>query len=362
MNLHFQPIQLNLEPRPGWWKVRTNEIIHVCKNVRKGHAEIIAETPGGYPVYAVFYGDFHEDPPQSNWSAASSSSSWKTCFSRRQDKQTVLFLAGIHGAEAESVCAAVNLIQMLETGTDFKGETDCELLSLADRYRFIIIPCANMDARAISPDHLRHANYHDFRAASQGIWKNGNVIEWRESKMYYPLPQDKVLYPGGYPNSEGFNIMHDACPGHIRTPEARGILQLCERWCVDFVLNGHSCEYEPSLIRQNHFTYPAYREIGEILCRKTDYAFWKAGLRSEEPKGPFSASGYTFNLNNMITFACGALCCTLECSVGASHDKCPFAANYTFEQLTLPPFIALKVIFSQGLETPFRQTLASDLK
>ena len=66
--LKFKPYEIpNLEPRPDFWKVRPNEIIDVCKNVKRGRPEIIATTPGGFPVYAVFYGEFTEAPPQTNW-------------------------------------------------------------------------------------------------------------------------------------------------------------------------------------------------------------------------------------------------------------------------------------------------------
>ena len=120
--LKFKPFEIpNLEPRPDFWKVRPNEIIDVCKSVKRGHSEIIATTPGGFPVYAVFYGDFTEAPPQTNWSAGSSSTTYKSYVGDKPDKQTILFCAGIHGAEAECVAAAVNLIQMLETGKDFRG-------------------------------------------------------------------------------------------------------------------------------------------------------------------------------------------------------------------------------------------------
>ena len=111
MNIPFEPIQLDIEPRPDWWKVRTQEIVDICRSVKRGKAEIIAETPGGFPVYAVFYGDFSEPAPQTNWSAGSSSSTY-TSYDPREagSPQTFLFLAGIHGAEAESVAAAVNKI------------------------------------------------------------------------------------------------------------------------------------------------------------------------------------------------------------------------------------------------------------
>lgn len=344
--LRFEPIQLGLEPRPDWWKVRPEEIIDLCSSVKRGRSEVIAETPAGFPVHAVFYGDFSEPAPRTNWSAGSSSSTYKSYFAREENApQTVLFVAGIHGAEAESVAAAVNLIQMLETGRDFRGKTYPGLLDLIEKYRLIIIPCANMDGRAISPDHLRKACYEDFRAASQGNWLNGEIIGWRGSKEYFPLPLDKVSYPGGYPNSEGFNIMHDACPGHIRTAEARGILQLCERWCVDAVLNGHSCEYKPSIVPPSNLTYRTHAERVASIATRINQAFYDHKLWPAEPvPAPIVPRGSTFNLNTLITLASGALALTLECCV---------SLEYTFDEMAEPNFIALETLLQDGLEKPF---------
>ena len=345
MNIPFEPIQLDIEPRPDWWKVRTQEIVDICRSVKRGKAEIIAETPGGFPVYAVFYGDFSEPAPQTNWSAGSSSSTY-TSYDPREagSPQTFLFLAGIHGAEAESVAAAVNLIQMLETGTDFRGKSRPALLDLISRYRFIIIPCANMDGRAISPDHLRKADFQAFRTASQGTWLDGELIGWQGSKEFFPLPLDKVSFPGGYPNAAGFNIMHDACPGNIRTAEAKGILQLCERWRVDAVLNGHSCEYPPSILPPTQLLYPAHQERGAQIAADFLRRAYEEKLRPDLPDVPAGARSATFNLNTMIMFASGALPLTLECCV---------SGDYTFDELMDPNFAALEVFLEDGLQKPF---------
>ena len=71
----FKPFEIeNLEPKPSFWQVRPDEVIKVCKAVKNGRAEVVAKTPLGYPVYAVFFGDFSEPAPQTNWSAGNSSS------------------------------------------------------------------------------------------------------------------------------------------------------------------------------------------------------------------------------------------------------------------------------------------------
>ena len=340
----------NLEDRPHFWRVRPAEIVELCRNVKKGRSEIIATTPGGRPVYAVFYGDFSEAAPQTNWSAGSSSTTWKTYVGEKPDVQTIMFCAGIHGAEAESVAAAVNLIQLLETGRDFRGKTDAELLVLVRKYRLILLPCVNMDGRAISPDHLRGVNYETFRAVSQGRWKDGSPIGWRGSKEYFPLPLDRVSHPGGYPNAAGVNIMHDAAPGDVKSEEARSLLKLVARWRVDLLLNGHSCEYAPSMIAPSILDYPSNVERGLELVQKVNRAFFAAGLRVAPASPPKPVN--TLNLNTLATMSSGALALTLECSVSYNQPKDP-TVTYGFDQLMEPNFIMLKVMMKEGLDRPF---------
>ena len=349
-----------LEPRPDFWKVRPDEIISLCKGVRRGKAEVIARTPLGYPVYAVFYGDFSEPPPQANWSASNSSSSWRAyAGDAPKDRQTFLFLAGVHGAEAESVAAAVNLIQALETGSDFRGKSLDDLTELIAKYRFIVVPCLNMDGRAVSPDHLRGQPYPVFRAASQGRWLDGRPIEWLESKKHFPLPLDRVSHPGGYPNSEGYNLMHDAAPGDVKTEEVRALCRLVARWRVDAVLNGHSCESAPFLIPPAAINPPGHVKRGLEIVGRVSRALFAAGLTPVDPeKRPAPVAARGFNLNTLLMLSSGCLPLTLECSVSydvpdKSGAKRRPKVCYTFEQLMEPPFIALGEMLRDGLEKPF---------
>ena len=355
----FKPIEIpGLEPRPDFWKVRPQEIMDLCERAKKcSRKEIIAHTPLGYPVYALFYGDFADAPPQTNWSAGSASTTWKNYMGNPPPaKQTFLFVAGIHGAEPECVAGAVNLIQMLETGTDFRGKSAPALLDLISKYRFIIVPCANMDGRAISPDHLRGCGWHDFHAASQGTWKDGSLVGWRGSKSWFPLPLDKVSYPGGYPNADGYNIMHDAAPGDIRTEEARGLLKLAARWRVDAVLNGHSYEFAPTAITPSAVGLPENVLRVNAITDRINAAIHAAGLNPNKPKPNRTPRG-TINLNTVLALASGALALTLECSVSFDKPikppKVSPSRTYTFDELMEPVFVTLREYLADGLERPF---------
>ena len=359
----FKPFEVpGLEPRPDFWKVRPAEIVELCERATKcSRKEVICHTPLGYPVYALFYGDFNDAPPQTNWSAGQGSTTYRNYYGRKQGGvQTFLFIAGVHGAEPETVAAAVNLIQMLETGSDLRGRRDSALTDLVGKYRFIVVPCVNMDGRAISPDHLRGIDWVTFRKVSQGTWKDGSLIGWRGSKAWFPLPLDKVSYPGGYPNADGYNIMHDAAPGDIRTEEAKALLKLVARWRVDAVLNGHSYEHEPSVLQPSAIDYPEKLARARDIRYRCNLALHKAGIMKAAPKPPAEDRypGPGINLNNVFALASGALTLTLECSV--SYDKAdkPQANSkptrtYTFDEMLETTYVVLKAFLAAGLEAPF---------
>lgn len=350
-----------LETRPDFWRVRPDEITELCASATKcSRKEVIATTPRGHPVHALFYGTFDEPPPRTNWSAGQGSTTYRNYTGRPAGSpQTFLLVCGIHGAEPECVAGAVNLIRMLETGRDFRGKSDPELLDLVAKYRLIVVPCLNMDGRSASPDHLRGADWTTFRGASQGTWKDGSLIGWRGSKSWFPLPLDRVASPGGYPNGDGYNIMHDATPGDIRTAEAKGLLKLAARWRVDAILNGHSYEFAPSVI------LPTSIEDKDRLARlmairfRCNRAIYAAGLRKTEPSDPYEDGNPRpmINLNNLVALASGALALTLECSVSYDRpDKPPHVKptrTYSFDELMEPLFVTLKEYLKDGLEKPF---------
>jgi hypothetical protein len=350
----FKPFEIpGLEPRPEFWQVRPDEVIKACKAVRNGKVEVVAKTPLGYPVYAVFFGEFNEAVPQTNWSAGNSSTTKDAYIGDApKDRQTILFVAGVHGSEPENVAAAVNMISLLDTGKDLLGREDKEFLELASKYRIIIMPCVNMDGRLISPDHFRNQPYEVFRAASQGTWKDGSLIGWKGSKMWFPLPLDKVSYPGGYPNSKGYNIQHDACPGDIRTDEAKAVLRIMARWRVDFMLNGHSCQYAPFLIYPSQVETAAHEKRADELCRKVNTAFFEAGLRPDNKQGGKHTT--TINITNLTNWCSGGLGITLE-NNHSCYDANGKICLQSFEQMMAPAFVALKVIMADGLERPLAE-------
>ena len=111
----FKPYEIDLKPRPSWWKVRLPEIRAELKKISRGRVETILKAKG---IAAVHYGEKEFPEPLNRWPAAASSSNPDSYKTSGYDPQCVMMIAGVHGAEPEGVVTVLNLIRLLETGID----------------------------------------------------------------------------------------------------------------------------------------------------------------------------------------------------------------------------------------------------
>lgn len=276
----FKPYPVKLKERPSWWKVRLPEIREELSKVKKGRVEMILRSK---KIAAVHYQEKEFPPPLNCWPTAANSADPNAFKTSGYDPQCVMIIAGIHGAEPEGVVAVLNLIHLLETGRDLRGESRPKLLRLLQRYRLVLVPCCNPDGRSISPDHMEGLSLDEFRRISQGVWKDGRTIGWAQSKLYFPLPLDQVSFPGGYPNRDGYNIGPDCAPGRLYTAEARALYSLILRSQPDLFLNLHSQEKKCSFGGPSTFNYIGNIRRGKRLAGKVYRAFLKAGIPVEKP-------------------------------------------------------------------------------
>ena len=300
-------------PRPDWWLVRPDEIIAQCENVKKGKSEIVAHTPGGFPVYAVTYGEERPAAREINWPSATGSP--RPELYAQAGKQCLMIVAGIHGEEAEGVITVLDLMHIMETGKDLRGFPQPELAALAENFRLVLMPCVNMDGRAISPDCYLGTTNDEFRRVVSTLLKDGTRLHWPALKEYFPMPMDQVAELGTYYNSEGYNIMHDAAPGNLRTEEAKGILRTAHRERIDFFLNMHSDGTEHfSLSDSLHYSV---NKATYIAVSKE----WMK-LRGHDPEVILGGFSMQTDINCAVELATGAPAVTYEHGLkaeGATH-------------------------------------------
>ena len=331
-----------LQDRPEWWRVRVEEIDAAVASVKVGQARRIATSAGGLAVHAVAYGPPAAAAGTATWASGSNSRRTDSYRTSEGDPQVVVLVCAVHGAEAEAVAGAVNLMSLLEAGRDLRGQERPGLVEAAGRYRMIILPCVNMDGRAASPDHLRGASEEDFVRASQGVWLDGSPIGYPDCKEHAPLPVDRVAHPGGYPNADGYNIMHDCCPGDLRTDEARGLLKLAADEQADLMLHLHSHSAGGVVLGASLMAYPLHVQRAHAYKHRVHDALESAGLRPARVH-PIEQRG-GINLTTACSMASGGLSMTFEQSA---------TAEWTFDEALETFYVMLETYLEWGLREPF---------
>ena len=156
------------------------------------------------------------------------------------EKTVYMGMAAVHGGEFEGIVGMVNLISVIETGKDLRGQEwpgITEVVSKLDR--LILIPIVNVDGRVRIPLRMELFRDTDFTVAeylNTGGNAEGKITGWPQIKEFIPMDFSKPGFPGGYPNDAGVNIQHDDFFGK-RQPETQALFDLTEREKPDLILN-----------------------------------------------------------------------------------------------------------------------------
>lgn len=292
-----------------FWCVRLSEIEATVRAARTGRVSVIAHSAGDRPVYAVSYGQPSAHVPLTNFSGAAGAGPLEAYRREQGDRQVVFLIGCCHGAEMEGTAALCNLIHLLETGVDYRGQRCEELHRLANLYRLVIIPCLNPDGRDRSPDHIIGRSREEAVRINQGIWADGRTIGYPACKLHQPLMSSEVRHFGGYPNDGGYNIMHDAIPGDLRTSEAAGLLKMIATEGADLALHFHSHENPPEILAPSHGMLDLHRQRIVTYRRRLMEAFEAKGfdvcrIPEKDPAAMFLGPP---NLPTLTSMASGAL-------------------------------------------------------
>jgi hypothetical protein len=343
-----------LVARPAWWQVRNEEIIAAAKAARKGQAFEIARSVYDFPVYAIAYGPPRAAPGTATWASASNSRNPGAYKTNEAGPQVVMIVCGTHAAEVEAVAGATNLISLLETGKDLRGQARPRLVELASKYRLLVVPCLNMDGRAITPDHLRGATNEQAVRANQGAWKDGNLVGYPACKEWSPLPLDRIAYPGGYPNGDGYNIQHDANPAQVQTKEAAGLMKLASDEQADLMLLMHSHPMGGQVLGAPLMDYPLHVERSHAYKQRVFDALQAAGLRPGPVHKKDQRGGICLNCS--LTMASGGLTVIFEQG---------YTADWSFEDALETFYITVETMLEWGQKerySPRRPTMMGQLE
>jgi hypothetical protein len=307
---------------PDFWISTVDGVASFLQeHVHRGEVVVIGKSAGGRPIRAVLYGRAREGKGTTTFSGAVGAGSMRAYFGPDFDKKVYMAMGSIHGGEFEGIVGLVNLLSVLETGKDLRGRPWPEIVAAAARIdRLIVIPIVNMDGRARVPLRMEAFRGYDGtinQYLNTGGWQDGRLIGWPECKEFIPLDFSRTQFPGGYPNDNGVNIMHDDFFG-ARQPETQALFDLAARERPDLILNLHtgasSPYYYTRMIRP--VTEEALTPAFDGLYRSVHTALAKAGLQyTSDPAveaDPAHAPKGVFNLDTALDYHCGALSVVVE--------------------------------------------------
>lgn len=308
-------------PPDFWVSTVDGAAAFLGERVHRGTVAVIGKTAGGRPIRAVFYGRAREGRGTTTFSGALGARKVRAFYGPDFDKKVYLAMAAVHGGELEGIVGLVNLLSVLETGADLRGRPWPEIATAAGRIdRLIVIPVVNVDGRARVPVRMEAYRGTDGMIPeylNTGAWPDGKLIGWPACKQYIPLDFSRTQFPGGYPNDNGVNLMHDDFLGS-RQPETQALLDLAARERPDLILNLHtgvwSEDYYPLMHRP--FSEEALKPAFNGLFRSVHTALALAGLQSTGDPAveadPARSAQDVYNLDTALDLQCGALSVVME--------------------------------------------------
>ena len=346
---------------PSFYKSKLSDIEDEISNIKKGKVETIATSPGGLPVYAVYYGDKEDFHSQANYNSAVGAQNSAFYADKDGKKPVVYFIGPVHGQEGEGIVGLVNLIHIAETGYDYKGREWPELKNKIDSCRTIIIPCGNPDGRKRCPyDAFAGLPTETMTKYGQGTRTDGSSWGWPLGKSVHPM-KGNVDILGAYFNDDGVNIMHDEFFNPM-AKETKAILEIARLEAPDITVSLHSHEYRSVILKPTYLPVFLKRRIKNLAMRLNDRYknsgllyypgknwFWNLDPEDEEP--PAKA---IFNLISALHHISGTMSFTYECCHGSLSERFP-EQQVTYENILDMQLILYDEVFSEVLKNKSEQ-------
>ncbi len=321
---------------PVYWKTRLDEVEDALKLVKGGVVTQPYVSAGGRPIYMVEYGKSTLPPRTANCSSALGAKGHIESYADKSgaDYVPTVFLCGcIHGGEFEGTSAMLNLIKLIETGTDYAGNRNDELVALAKSVHLILVPMVNPDGRSHIPfDSFVGKTFYDLRYYNQGTWKDGSLCGWPECKMVHPI-KDYVDYLGGYFNDDGVNMMHEDFIGGKLSTGTQLVFDICREYAPDFSILLHGGDNSAfHMLPPDYCSHKAKLEIFDVAnavearCKEANLPFNNLGVREME-KNEVPPS---FNLVSAMHHCCSEPAITYESNQGLIEHREPCC---TYEEI-----------------------------
>ncbi|MFA5561122.1 MAG: M14 family zinc carboxypeptidase [Eubacteriales bacterium] len=305
---------------PDFWRTKQTDVAEALSRVKKGEVKKLCTSAGGRDVMYVSYGEKEDFGRTANYNSACGALDTRYYANKEGKRPVVLLVGGIHAQELEGTASIMNLIRLLETGTDYQNQPYAFFTELVaqQKARLILIPICNPDGRARQPlDSMVGQTEEQMHYYGQGTWKDGSPCNWPGCKSVHPI-KDAADHLGAYFNDDGVNFMHD----NFFLPmaeETRALMQLVDDEAPDFTLLLHGCPHESAYFLYTEYVAPFVYEDLEKLSFAIKDACLAKGLKFRAypyvPKKDQKAPS-RFNLASAIHHICGGIAATLESGQG----------------------------------------------
>ena len=338
---------------PDFYRTSLTAIDAMLKTVSRGTVREIGRSVGGRPIHAVAYGEFEPVKHAANLSSALAGRKPEAFFGEgERQKQVLLITSAIHGGEMESIAAVLNLISLMETGKDLRGQEWPELVASAERLRLVIVPCLNPDGRGRIPvDDPTIWTEAEFEKYRHGLHADGSFIRWPACKHVHPRDPKVDGFLGGYFNDAGVNPLHGVPFSPEIAPETHAGLALAVAETPDMLLDLHSCENGPFCIAGDRFLPQSYNWRAHYFDGFYRRALW------DKMKIEPSAAGAGFEGALTFPAACfhysGALPLIFEGADGA-HE----GSRYTYAEILDSYLVLFEALMTAGVHGGFKPRMA----
>ncbi|MBQ8578209.1 MAG: hypothetical protein IJ449_09650 [Clostridia bacterium] len=334
-----------------YWITTPEDLAAIEAGLVRGQVHHLCKSAGGRDIPYVTYGEKPDYNRKANYSSACGAKDPAHYADRAGKRTTIMLIGATHGQETEGVCGIANLLSLLETGKDLRGEAVPMITEAFDALdpRLVIVPIYNMDGRCrCEPDSMIGEPHDDggLRYWGQGTWKDGSLCGWPECKAVHPI-KDAAGFLGSYYNDDGINLMHDNFFAPM-AEETRALMKLIDEEAPECVIGLHGGSNSTNVLLQPdyvpQYTKEAVHTLSESIAALESNFGYKSAVLNVSDKNP----GFpppSFNLTTAIHHICGAVTSTYESNEGLDHPN-----RFEPEEILVRHYCLFAALFSRGWE------------
>ena len=113
---------LNTKATYPFWITEPDDIAKILASCKRGTVHTLCKSAGGHDIPYITYGEKEDYNRQANFSSSCGARHPKYYADREGKRKTIMIIGATHGQETEGVCGIANLLTLLETGVDLRGQ------------------------------------------------------------------------------------------------------------------------------------------------------------------------------------------------------------------------------------------------